>query len=111
MSENGGMQSSVTPMVSVQSVHKRFGDLEVLRGISMSVQKGQTFVISGLSGSGKSTLLRVINHLEKVDSGRIYVDGHLLGYREVNGKLKELPERQIARQRQEIGMVFQRFNL
>jgi polar amino acid transport system ATP-binding protein len=98
-------------MVEVQDVHKRFGRLEVLKGISLSVEKGKTVVIIGPSGSGKSTLLRTINHLEPVDAGRIYVDGHLVGYREVNGKLRRLPERAVARQRREMGMVFQRFNL
>jgi polar amino acid transport system ATP-binding protein len=111
MPEDSAVHSSETPMVAVEDVHKWFGDLEVLRGISLAVRKGQTVVIIGPSGSGKSTLLRTINHLEKVDRGRIYVDGHLVGYREVNGALRELPERQIARQRKDIGMVFQRFNL
>lgn len=98
-------------MVEVVDIHKRFGDLEVLKGITLTVERGQTIVIIGPSGSGKSTLLRTINHLETVDSGRIYIEGEQIGYREVNGRLKELPERAIARQRQEVGMVFQRFNL
>jgi len=98
-------------MVYVEDVHKKFGHLEVLRGITLEVQKGQTIVIIGPSGSGKSTLLRCINHLEKVDSGRIYLEGHLVGYKEVNGRLVELPPKAVARQRAEIGMVFQRFNL
>jgi polar amino acid transport system ATP-binding protein len=110
MSEQGSGATAM-PMVQVVDVHKRFGALEVLRGISLEVRKGQTVVIIGPSGSGKSTLLRTVNHLEKLDGGRIYVDGQLLGYRDVNGKLKELPERLVARQRQDIGMVFQRFNL
>jgi polar amino acid transport system ATP-binding protein len=99
------------PMVEVVEIHKRFGALEVLKGISLSVQKGQTIVIIGPSGSGKSTLLRTINHLETVESGRIYIDGEQMGYKEVKGRLKELSERAVARQRQEVGMVFQRFNL
>ncbi|MGI8968486.1 MAG: amino acid ABC transporter ATP-binding protein, partial [Chloroflexota bacterium] len=98
-------------MVDVRDVHKRFGQLEVLKGISLSVDKGKTVVIIGPSGSGKSTLLRAINHLETIEGGRIYVDGNLIGYREVNGTLRQLPERVVARQRREIGMVFQRFNL
>jgi polar amino acid transport system ATP-binding protein len=113
MNENNMLSagSNGRPMVDVVNVHKRFGTLEVLRGISFQVAKGQTIVIIGPSGSGKSTLLRCINHLERIDGGRIYVDGHLVGYREVDGKLKELPSRDVAKQRAEIGMVFQHFNL
>jgi polar amino acid transport system ATP-binding protein len=103
--------SGFRPMVDVEDVHKRFGDLEVLRGISMKVEKGQTVVIVGPSGSGKSTFLRCINHLETINSGRIFVDGHMIGYREVKGRPKSLPARTVAKQRADIGMVFQRFNL
>jgi len=92
-------------------VHKRFGRLEVLKGVDLEVRRGEVVCVIGASGSGKSTLLRCINHLEKIDSGRIEVNGHLIGYRERNGKLVEDSERSIARQRAEIGMVFQRFNL
>jgi polar amino acid transport system ATP-binding protein len=92
-------------------VHKRFGRLEVLRGVSLDVRRAETVCIIGPSGSGKSTFLRCINHLEKIDSGRIEVNGHLIGYRQRNGKLVEDSEKSIARQRKEIGMVFQRFNL
>ncbi len=92
-------------------VHKRFGRLEVLKGISLEVRKGETVCIIGPSGSGKTTFIRCINHLEKVDSGRVEVNGRLIGYRDQNGKLKEDSERSIARQRTQIGMVFQRFNL
>jgi polar amino acid transport system ATP-binding protein len=92
-------------------VHKRFGRLEVLKGISLEVGQGETVCIIGPSGSGKSTFLRCINHLEKITSGRIEVNGHLIGYREKNGELEEDSERSIARQRAEIGIVFQRFNL
>ena len=92
-------------------VHKRFGRLEVLKGLSLEVRRGETVCVIGPSGSGKSTFLRCINHLEKIDSGRIEVNGHLIGYREHNGRLVEDSERSIARQRAEIGMVFQRFNL
>src|SRR5207237_5150204 len=91
-------------------VHKRFGRLEVLKGISMEVRRGETVCVIGPSGSGKSTFLRCINHLEKINGGRIEVNGHLIGYREHNGKLVEDSEKNIARQRAEIGMVFQRFN-
>ena len=98
-------------VVSATDVHKRFGRLEVLRGISLEVRKGETVCIIGPSGSGKTTFIRCINHLEKIDSGRIEVNGQLIGYREKNGKLIEDSERSIAKQRTQIGMVFQRFNL
>jgi polar amino acid transport system ATP-binding protein len=103
--------SNGVPMVTVKNLHKRFGHLEVLKGIDLTVDRGKTVVVIGPSGSGKSTLLRCINHLEPIDDGRVYVDGELVGYRDVGGKLKPLPERLAARQRTEIGMVFQRFNL
>jgi len=92
-------------------VHKRFGRLEVLKGVSLDVQPRETVCIIGPSGSGKTTFIRCINHLEKIDSGRIEVNGQLIGYREENGKLREDSEASIARQRTQIGMVFQRFNL
>jgi polar amino acid transport system ATP-binding protein len=98
-------------MVRCQDVHKRFGKLEVLRGVTFDVAKGEVVVLIGPSGSGKTTLLRCINHLEAVDAGRIYVDGHPVGYREVKGKFVERSEREVARMRASIGMVFQRFNL
>jgi polar amino acid transport system ATP-binding protein len=98
-------------MVDIEDLHKHFGSLEVLKGISMQVPKGQTIVVIGPSGSGKSTMLRCINHLETVNSGRIYVDGELIGYRLHGDKLKPLSGKAVARQRTEIGMVFQRFNL
>jgi polar amino acid transport system ATP-binding protein len=99
------------PMVKAEGVHKRFGRLEVLKGIDIEVQKGEVMCLLGPSGSGKSTLLRCINHLEKINSGRLSVDGELVGYREAGGKLHELHERDVARKRAEIGMVFQHFNL
>jgi polar amino acid transport system ATP-binding protein len=98
-------------MIRCLEVHKRFGRLEVLRGVSMDVERAQVVVLIGASGSGKSTLLRCINHLERLDAGRIYVDGELVGYRETNGVLREDREREVARKRAAIGMVFQRFNL
>jgi polar amino acid transport system ATP-binding protein len=98
-------------VLHAENVHKRFGRLEVLKGVSLEVAKGETVCIIGPSGSGKTTFIRCINHLEKIDSGRIEVNGHLIGYRERNGRLVEDGERNIARQRTEIGMVFQRFNL
>ncbi|MFE4331187.1 amino acid ABC transporter ATP-binding protein [Streptomyces sp. NPDC056831] len=98
-------------MVEIRSVHKRFGSLDVLRGIDLSVRSGEVTVVLGPSGSGKSTLLRTINHLEKVDNGWISVDGTLVGYRRDGNKLYELREREVLRQRTRIGFVFQNFNL
>ena len=100
-----------TPMVKAEAVHKRFGSLEVLKGIDMEVLPGQVVVLLGASGSGKSTFLRCINHLETINAGRLWVDGHLVGYRQVGIKLYELKEREISKSRAEIGMVFQQFNL
>jgi polar amino acid transport system ATP-binding protein len=92
-------------------VHKRFGRNEVLKGITLEVAAGEVMCLLGPSGSGKSTLLRCINHLEKIDAGRLSVDGELVGYRQVGDKLHELRESDVARQRAKIGMVFQHFNL
>jgi len=99
------------PMVHAEQVHKRFGFLEVLRGIDLQVAAGEVMVILGPSGSGKSTFLRCINHLEKIDGGRLSVDGELVGYREHGSKIYELKDREVCRKRSEIGMVFQHFNL
>ena len=98
-------------MVRADNVHKSFGHLEVLKGIDLAVRSGEVAVVIGPSGSGKSTFLRCINHLEKINAGRIWVDGELIGYRERGGKLHELREKEVAAQRRSIGMVFQRFNL
>jgi polar amino acid transport system ATP-binding protein len=98
-------------MVKIEGVHKRFGRIAALCGVDLIVQKGEVIVIIGPSGSGKSTLLACINHLEKIDSGRIWVDGELVGYRQEGAKLYELREREVAARRAHIGMVFQRFNL
>jgi len=98
-------------MVLAEGLHKRFGRLEVLRGIDFEVGPQEVVCIIGPSGSGKSTLLRCINHLEKINAGRLSVDGALVGYREQGGRLYELRQREISRQRAEIGMVFQQFNL
>jgi polar amino acid transport system ATP-binding protein len=115
-----GPRGTLVPDVAVQAadvvvraidVHKRFGRLEVLKGIDLEVTRGAVVCIIGPSGSGKSTFLRCVNHLEKIDAGRIEVNGRLIGYREQNGKLVEDSEKSIARQRAEIGIVFQRFNL
>jgi polar amino acid transport system ATP-binding protein len=115
-------------MVRAEAVHKRFGRLEVLKGIDLEIARGEVMCLLGPSGSGKSTFLRCINHLEKINSGRLSVDGELVGYREGHAgrgfrrtprraarsgpvKLHELHEREVARKRSEIGMVFQHFNL
>jgi polar amino acid transport system ATP-binding protein len=100
------------PMVELIGVHKRYDrHHDVLNGVSLRVMRGQVTCIIGPSGSGKSTLLRCINHLERINAGRIRVDGELIGYKEVRGTLHELPEKQIRRQRTETGMVFQDFGL
>jgi len=98
-------------MVRAESVHKSFGRLEVLRGVSLEVAPREVLCIIGPSGSGKSTFLRCINHLEPINAGRLYVNGTLVGYTERGGRLHELPEREVSRRRADIGMVFQRFNL
>jgi polar amino acid transport system ATP-binding protein len=98
-------------MVKAEAVHKRFGRLEVLKGIDLQVQRKEVMCLLGPSGSGKSTFLRCINHLEKINAGRLFVDGELVGYREQGGKLHELHEKEVARKRAQIGMVFQHFNL
>jgi polar amino acid transport system ATP-binding protein len=103
--------SSNGPIMCASDVVKRFGRLEVLKGVSLDVHAGEVVCIIGPSGSGKTTFIRCINHLEKIDSGRIEVNGHLIGYREAKGRFIEDSEANIARQRCEIGMVFQRFNL
>jgi polar amino acid transport system ATP-binding protein len=99
------------PMVKAEAVHKSFGRLEVLRGIDLEVQPKEVMCVIGPSGSGKSTFLRCINHLEKIDAGRLSVDGELVGYQERGDKLYELPDKEVCRKRSEIGMVFQHFNL
>ncbi len=102
---NGG------PMVKAEGVHKSYGLVEVLKGIDLEVQQSEVFCLVGPSGSGKSTFLRCINHLEKINGGRLWVDGELVGYRQRGDKLHELKDREVALKRRDIGMVFQRFNL
>ncbi len=98
-------------MVKAEGVHKSFGRLEVLKGVSLEVQPGEVVCMIGASGSGKSTFLRCINHLERIDAGRLWVDGRLVGYRQSGDKIYELRDAEVCRERSEIGMVFQRFNL
>jgi polar amino acid transport system ATP-binding protein len=108
----GGVpRPSTDVVVEATDVEKWFGKLQVLKGVSMTVKRAEVVVMIGASGSGKTTFIRCLNHLEKIQGGRIFVNGHLIGYREENGKLVEDREQNVARQRQDIGMVFQRFNL
>jgi polar amino acid transport system ATP-binding protein len=111
VSQDGVTDGDVQPMVKAEQVCKNFGSNRVLRGIDLVVQPREVMCIIGPSGSGKSTFLRCINHLDKVSAGHLWVDGQLVGYREHGGKLHELRESEVARQRRDIGMVFQRFNL
>jgi polar amino acid transport system ATP-binding protein len=99
------------PIVKAENVHKRFGQLEVLKGLSLEVAPSEVVCMIGPSGSGKSTFLRCVNHLERINAGRLWFDGELMGYREEGETLYEVQESEIARRRARIGMVFQRFNL
>jgi polar amino acid transport system ATP-binding protein len=110
MSVNTNTPANV-PMVDAVGVSKSFGSNHVLKSISLSVGRGEVMCIVGPSGSGKSTFLRCINHLEQIDAGRLYVDGELVGYRQKGDKIYELKPAEAARQRRDIGMVFQHFNL
>lgn len=101
----------IEPALRVEAVRKSYGHVEVLKGIDMQVKPGEVACLVGPSGSGKSTFLRCINHLEKINSGRLYVHGELVGYQEKKGRLYELSDREVCRKRAEIGMVFQNFNL
>jgi polar amino acid transport system ATP-binding protein len=111
LSEENLQEQRAANMVHAEQLVKRFGEHVVLNGVDFDVQRGQVVVVIGPSGSGKTTMLRCLNHLEKIDGGRIYVDGQLVGYRERKGKLVEDSEANIARMRSQIGFVFQRFNL
>jgi len=104
-------QSAGQPLLSAVKVRKHFGRVEVLKGISLTLNAGQVMCLLGPSGSGKSTFLRCINHLERIDGGRISVDGELIGYSQRKDQIFEMNPREVARQRRSIGMVFQRFNL
>ncbi|MFI1616496.1 amino acid ABC transporter ATP-binding protein [Streptomyces lydicus] len=103
--------STPSAMVEARGIHKSFGSLDVLKGVDLDVRAGEVTVVLGPSGSGKSTLLRTLNHLEKVDSGSVRVNGELVGYRRSGNKLYELRERDILKQRTKIGFVFQNFHL
>lgn len=105
------VKNAAAAMIVADRVCKNFGALQVLKGVSLEVGRGEVLCLIGPSGSGKSTFLRCINHLEQVNAGRLYVDGEIVGYREKNGKLYEMHPRDAAKQRREIGMVFQHFNL
>jgi polar amino acid transport system ATP-binding protein len=109
--DRGPAGSSSQPAVEIDEVFKSFGRVDVLQGVSMTVAEGEVACLIGPSGSGKSTLLRCVNHLEKIDAGRIRVQGRLVGYHEKNHRLHEMHDRDVAKQRRTIGMVFQRFNL
>jgi polar amino acid transport system ATP-binding protein len=98
-------------MVRATSVHKSYGSVPVLRGVTLDVAHGEVTCLIGPSGSGKSTFLRCLNHLEKIDAGRVEIDGRLMGYRESGGRLHELHEREVLEQRSGVGMVFQHFDL
>src|SRR5207249_2928391 len=103
--------SSNGPVLRAEGVEKRFGRLEVLKGVSLEVNPREVVCVIGPSGSGKTTFIRCINHLEKIDAGRLWVDGRLVGYRQRGDKIYELRDAEVCRDRSEIGMVFQRFNL
>jgi polar amino acid transport system ATP-binding protein len=109
--EFAGWEAAGRPMVLAEHIWKSFGHIDVLRGVDARIGEGQVLVILGPSGGGKSTFLRCINHLEKIDAGRLFVDGELMGYRQRGDKVYELREHETAKQRSKIGMVFQRFNL
>lgn len=104
-------EATATPMVKAEAVSKSYGTNQVLKSISLEVQRGEVLCLVGPSGSGKSTFLRCINHLETINAGKLWVDGELVGYRQRGDKIYEMHPREAARQRRDIGMVFQRFNL
>jgi ABC-type polar amino acid transport system ATPase subunit len=111
MSKAGDGAASGQPLLRIEDLHKKFGDLEVLCGVSLNVARGEKVSIIGPSGSGKTTLLRCINYLEKPSAGHIYIDGTLIGEKKVGERFVHLTDRELAKERQEIGFVFQRFNL
>lgn len=106
-----GHRPAAPPLLVASNVRKHYGGVEVLKGISLTVNTGEVMCLLGPSGSGKSTFLRCINHLERIDGGRISVAGDLIGYAQRQDKIFEMRPREVAKQRRGIGMVFQRFNL
>lgn len=108
---NTAQEKSAAPLVQAIDVYKGFGGTPVLKGVSLDVAHGEVVCLIGRSGSGKSTLLRCINHLESIDGGEIWVDGEMMGYDQTRNGLRERRERQVARSRRHVGMVFQQFNL
>jgi polar amino acid transport system ATP-binding protein len=111
VSKVGNGAAGTQPLLKIQDLHKKFGELEVLRGVDLDVARGEKVSIIGPSGSGKTTLLRCINYLEKPSAGHIFIDGTLIGEKKVGDRYVHLSDRELARERQEIGFVFQRFNL
>lgn len=111
MSNRSKSAQAAGPLLDVRGLRKSYGDVEVLKGVDLQVEAGETVVVLGRSGSGKSTLLRCVNCLESIQAGSITVSGELMGYRWKRGRLHHASDRQVARQRQQIGMVFQHFNL
>ncbi len=105
------MNQTVSPIIAIDNVQKFFGDFQVLTDINFRINKGEVVCVIGPSGSGKSTFLRCINQLESVDEGIITVNGEIAGYERKGNKLYPLSDRAVARQRQNVGMVFQRFHL
>src|SRR5262245_1279609 len=111
MSKPGNGAAGSQPLLKIEYLHKKFGDLTVLGGVNLEVRRGEKISIIGPSGSGKTTLLRCINYLEKPTAGHIYIEGNLIGEKRVGDRYVHLSDRELAKERQEIGFVFQRFNL
>ena len=109
--DTGAEPAAPSAVLQVNGVHKWLGRNHVLRGIDLTVKRGEIVVVIGPSGSGKSTLLRCINHLERIDAGSIQLEGQLVGYEVQDGELYEQSDREVARIRRRIGFVFQQFNL
>lgn len=103
--------SPVRHVLQLQNVVKRYGSLQVLNGVSLDIDEGEVVAVIGPSGSGKSTLVRCIHQLETIEGGAIFLDGELLGYKKEGSHLRALGPKDIARQRRQLGMVFQQFVL
>ena len=100
-----------SPLLRLENIHKNFGKLEVLKGIDLTLEKGKKVAVIGPSGCGKSTLLRCINYMEIPSSGHVYMEGELFGERKIENTFGKLSSKELAKQRSQIGMVFQGFNL